>query len=431
MIVENLEKVGNSRRRKDILTRIPAMFERLNPERLCEKYANSLLDGGGRTLVIGFGKAAIGMYRGVRNALKGNITSAWIIIPEDEKYDEDFEELSVLRGTHPITGHLTEESSRKVLSGIGKLTERDIVIVLISGGGSALFEVPVPGVTIDDVAEISKCLMDSDANIYELNTFRKFYSTVKGGKLAELLRPAKVYGLIVSDVFGDDLSMIASGPLTHSYESEKDLDSITEKFGGSCQLLRDIRSKADTHSIQSGVFTNVKTELVLRNRDFVEELRTIISSTGFDCISLGSDINGDVTRVAETLAEVLEDLYSVKKNGFWFAFGGETTVTVSGSGHGGRNQELALRMLKKLRGRDFLFMSIGTDGIDGKSPAMGAIVDNELAERLNDDEISEYLSRSDSYTLLSGYDSAIITGRTGTNVSDVALGYYGDRMVKK
>lgn len=425
MRVENLSEIAFNQRRKLLLEWLPEAFRDLDPAKVTRDKANSLfnsMDNRGRVYVIGFGKAAFPMYCGVREALSVMIESAWIIVPDDEMPDHDFRELTVLGGTHPRTGSESERSTSQILEHVSGVKNEDTVVVLISGGGSALFEKPVKGVSIDDLADLSECFMDSGADIYELNTMRKHFSSVKGGKLANILYPARVIGITVSDVFGDDPGMIASGPLTETVSET--LDEVIGKYGGKCPAISSIKQYADP-PVMIRESERVEQHIVLRNSDFTGHFSSWIRGRGEACVSLGSLVNGDVGEVAGSVSVILGELRRITGRGFWFTFGGETTVDVRGSGRGGRNQELALRLMMKLRGNDFTVMCIGTDGIDGHSPAMGGIVDSELAMQIHDDEMEKYLSKSDSFTLLEKYRSAVLTGRTGTNVSDICVGYFG------
>ncbi len=429
MEIKNLDRIGSNSQRRKVLEELPGIFEDLDPGNVCRREGEALreeAENARRTFVVGFGKASYTMYSGIRESLGNRITSAWIIVPEDQDTGSDFPELKVLRGTHPITGSLTEQSTMEIARGLEGLDQDDLVVVLISGGGSALFEEPVQGVSIDDLAEGSKCLMDADANIYELNTFRKLFSRVKGGKFAKILYPAQVRSLVISDVFGDDIGTIASGPLTESKLDSSDLERIVSVYGKKCPAIARISSNAEFPALDRKYYENVRQKIVLKNSDFVHAFARTLGKSGKDCVMLGSDINGDVDMVAEELASMLHYIYILKGRGFWFAFGGETTVNVKGNGQGGRNQELCLRFLRRMKGQNFLLMCIGTDGVDGRSEAMGAIVDSDLRGKVSNDVIDQFLNESDSFTLLNCNGSAIITGRTGNNVSDVALGYYSE-----
>lgn len=427
MKIENLDRIATDSRRRRILEVMPPIFDKLDPENRCRIAGEELLSSleqDSRVYVVGFGKASMRMYKGLRQAVKSRITSSWVIVPSDYNEKTEFGELTVLKGTHPITGKETEDSTNIILESLRKLNESDTVIVLISGGGSALLESPVNDVTIEQLADASKCLMNEDANIYELNTFRRFFSKVKGGRLADALYPARLIGLVVSDVFGDDLETIASGPLTFWNPDVSELDALVKRYEKACPILKDLKGRADLRAVDEDRFLKVKQKIILRNRDFVDEFVNVFREWGEEYVSLGTDINGDVEAVATALSRLLNNLGRIKKGGFWFTFGGETTVEVHGDGQGGRNLELSLRLLKQMRNQDFLFISAGTDGIDGKSPAMGGIVDSGLRKRLSDEEIDSYLKENNSFAIMERENCAIVTGRTGTNVSDIMIGYF-------
>lgn len=428
MRINNFEEIAINSRRERILKMLPGIFEELNPENACRNAIRSYdseIKAAYRVHVLGFGKAAFGMYAGIRDYAIDKVATASIIIPDDADVGREFPELKVFRGTHPITTKLSMNSSIDALEAFSDLSEDDILIVLISGGGSALFEIPEEGFSIDDVADISKCLMNSDADIYELNTVRSAISKVKGGKLARYLYPAKVIALVVSDVMGDDLNIIASGPLQKRKQDEGDLQNILKKYREKCPMLIDkVSLRGNVPSVPNDYFMNVHCKVILRNKDFVDKLYHELSSQGEDVVNLGSGIKGDVVEVSQLLRSFVKDVSLLKGTPFWFVAGGETTVNVTGSGTGGRNEELALRFMQKLGKDDFLFMSIGTDGIDGSSPAMGGIVDAESKKSIGIAELETCLQNNDSYNLLKEHNGAIITGRTGNNVSDIVIGYY-------
>lgn len=425
MIIQNLESISVNQRRKKILNALTSVFDELDPAAVCRKEVESLdIPVSGKLYIIGFGKAAYRMYSGVRSGISRKIDAAWIVVPDDQQFTPEYEELEVLYGSHPITSEKSVESTEKIISSVGGLSSEDVVLVLISGGGSALFEKPVEGVGIQQIASASQCLMDADADILELNTFRRHFSMVKGGKLARYLHPAKVYSLLISDVYGDDPAFVASGPLTFPSGNGNNLSTLIEKYGVKCPILKDMERNAEMEELNPDDMENVHQKIVLRNRDFVESICSIFVKWGVDYVNLGSNVNGNVKNVSRELMDALKRIWELKRSGFWFVLGGETTVNVTGEGMGGRNQEMALRMLQSMKKEDFVFTTIGTDGVDGKSPAMGAIVDTDLRERISNDEIEEYLDASDSYSILSKYGSAIITGPTGNNVSDVTLGYF-------
>ena len=429
MQIKNLKEISINGRRRGILEILPEVFDDMNPESACrrsiEQYREEIRNAS-RLHVLGFGKAAYDMYSGVRDAIEQRIATATIIIPEDQEIGKVYPELRILRGTHPYTGESTLKSSQAAMNALSDLHRDDLVLVLISGGGSALFEIPEDGISITDISEISRCLMNSDADIYDLNIVRSSISSVKGGKLAGRLFPARVLALVISDVVGDDLGIIASGPLQESRYTRKDLVSVLNKYREHCaQLLENVEKHGKAGELPDENFERVESTIVLKNLDFVNAIAAKIAESEENVINLGSGINGDVDTVSALLTDIMRTVYSLRKSPFWFVAGGETTVNVTGSGTGGRNCELSLRVLDRMRKDErFLFMSIGTDGIDGTSPAMGGIVDTTTRNSINSDEIRECLQNNDSYNLLGKYRSAIISGRTGNNVSDVIIGFY-------
>ena len=426
--ITNYQALNSTEIRGKILKVVSEAFLRLDPEKLLGGCIKEILSGAREyrnVYVIGFGKASLKMYRGIRDRTSQIAKYSAVIIPEGEKVIDNYPELEILMGNHPVPSRETLFSSRKILESIGELHNDDLVIVLISGGGSALFEIPEEGYTIEKIGETAKCLMDYGADINELNAVRKTMSQVKGGKLARKLYPSEVYAFIISDVPGDNLSVIASGPLTRTEINAETLDHIVEKYGEKCGLP----AKEDLvrHSGQTDVeyFRNVTTRVILKNSDFVNLMSTLLLESGEKVSALEHPVTGDVEETAQWFARKMRSQFELTGGPVWIVSGGETTVKVSGNGKGGRNSELALRVALNMGSEEkFLFAGIGTDGIDGTSPAMGGITDTSFLERCKKSEILNSLSMSDSYTLLNKYNSAIITGYTGTNVSDIYIAYY-------
>ncbi len=404
-------------RRSFIINIFKEAFDELDPEKLVKPYLAKLnLSSYEKVFVIGFGKASMAMYAGIRNALVGRLSYAGIIVPEDENVIE-YPELQILRGTHPYTSQASVDSSVELLSHV-HAGPRDLVIVLISGGGSSLFEIPEDGIDISFISEMSRKMMEHGSNIYELNAIRSALSRVKGGKLAKILYPARIVSFIVSDVPGDDISVIASGPLV---KTRTDPRMVYEKYRS--VLDSRVQFFMDRSIIDDTYFRNVENLVILKNSDFVN---FVYQKIGKDCISLGSGIEANVDFLGTYLDTVLHDIHRIIGRPFWFVFGGETTVNVRGKGIGGRNLELSLRFMKNTSFTDFLFVSIGTDGIDGSSPAAGGIVDGYERRNIKDEDMESAIEDNDSYTFLSKVHGAIMTGRTGTNVSDIIAGYIGE-----
>lgn len=417
MRILNLEEIGNTDEKLFILKNIENAMNELTPEKAIRNNFNISLENFESIYLIGFGKAAYGMYSGIRDMIQDKLKYAGIIIPDDEEVITEFPELKIMRGTHPYVSQTSVDSSVKLISEVKNLSCRDLIIVLISGGGSSLFEIPENGINIHDIMDISKEIMDNDGDIYTLNRIRSRLSSVKGGKLAKLLYPARVVSYIISDVIYDDMSIIASGPLVQP-DFQGDISELVSEYVRDPDLAKLILEKGNLGSIEKKYFSSVENHLILNNYDFVN---AIFSAMNGEKINLGSNVHGDVNSVAYSIAALLRTVYSMKGRGFMFVCGGETTVNVQGTGSGGRNQELVLKLFEYMKkGENFTFCAIGTDGIDGKSPAAGGIVDQDTKIS----GLDVYLKNNDSYTALLSCKGAIMTGRTGNNVSDIIVGYY-------
>ncbi len=427
--IENEDKVVITKHRNDLIKVVKQAFSTLDPEHFLGDFATKLLSRKNKyrnVYVIGFGKASLKMYEGIRSATSGIAKYSAIIVPTGQEVSNNYPELDVLRGNHPIPASETLFSSKKIMSRLENLQEDDLVLVLISGGGSALFEIPEEEFSIEVIGQIAKCLMNSGADIHELNSVRQAMSTVKGGKLAKRLYPAEVHGFTISDVPGDDMAVIASGPLTRSSYGPNFLKNVVRKYSGSCEQVPLDELSTDKIIVEDEYFQKVSTKLILKNRDFINQISALLSDLGENVFTIPDPLTGNVVETAEWFGNKMREEYKKSGKPVWIVAGGETTAKVVGKGIGGRNCELALRVgLNMEKKEDFLFASLGTDGIDGVSPAMGGISDTLLIGKATREEILASLNLSDSYTLLNKYNSAIVTGYTGTNVSDIFVAYYG------
>ena len=427
VLVKNYDDIGTSVDRKMILDCLGHVFTTISPLSAVERYSQELshdIDESERIFVIGFGKASLAMYEGIRKRVSQKLSYAGIIVPKDQEVAEKFPELEILRGTHPRVSELSVKSSEKIMGHLRNLAKEDLVIVLISGGGSALFEIPEDGIDIRTLSSIADCMMKNGADIYELNRARQLMSSVKGGKLADILQPAQVRSLIISDVTGDDLSIVASGPLVNP-SGNAEVKKIIETYGDRCKEIGLLEKLLPGHDSGKQEMGNVKNILVLKNYDYIEGVKNFLLRSEKKVVTWEPGVTGEVSVVARNLASAVRSMYSLFNGSFWLVFGGETTVNVTGGGKGGRNQELSLRVMDNMEeGEQFTFASIGTDGIDGYSDAMGGISDSALKSTIQRDELLESLKNSDSNSLLSKYKSAIVTGRTGTNVSDIMIMHY-------
>uniref|UniRef100_A0A7J3JNA2 Glycerate kinase n=1 Tax=Ignisphaera aggregans TaxID=334771 RepID=A0A7J3JNA2_9CREN len=387
----------------------------------------------GRIHVIGFGKASRRMADAMYNVLGNRIAGGIVISPEGSGYIGPIE---IVKGDHPIPGNNTLKSSQRVLEYLqNNVYEDDTVFILISGGGSALFEVPERNVSLDDVGRLAKELMRRGADIFELNTVRKRFSRVKGGKLLRYIRARNIVSLIISDVIGDRLDTIASGPTAPDETSYGDVYSILTRRGLWNEMPETMRSiieaglrgeLPDTPKSGDPIFSNVHNIIIASNAIALESMARKAEEYGFKSLILTSMVEGEAREVGKVIASIIKNILAYSRpveKPVAILIGGETVVTVRGKGVGGRNQELCLSLAVSIKGLETVAVCMGTDGIDGISPAAGAIVDGYTIDegyRLGLDPIA-YLENNDSYTYFSKINRAIITGYTGTNVNDVLL----------
>ncbi|MEM4913103.1 MAG: glycerate kinase [Desulfurococcaceae archaeon] len=388
---------------------------------------------GKRVHVVGFGKASVKMAEAVYSIL-GELISGGVVIHPGEPGRVG--PIEVLKGDHPFPGHNTLKSSVKLLEYLKTISEDDTLIVLISGGGSALFEIPEEGVSLEDISIVSRELMKKGATIHELNTVRKRLSRVKGGKLLKHVKASKIVSLIVSDVVGDDLSIIASGPTAPDPTSFEDAYRVLARKGllevipASIKELFEKGLKGlieDTLKPDHPAFKKVENYLVLSNQIVLQKLCEALENMGYRTLLLTSMLEGEAREVGKVLASIIKNILiygtPIGRPAAILA-GGETVVTVKGKGVGGRNQELCLSLSISLRGvLGVTAACLATDGIDGVSPAAGAIVDGDTVDEALRKGLDpwESLDNNDSYGFFSRINRAIITEYTGTNVNDIFL----------
>lgn len=386
-----------------------------------------------RTHVIGFGKASIKMTKAIYDLLSNDIVGGVVISPEGEMKIGSIE---ILRGDHPKPSINTERASKRLLEYLGNVEENDLVIVLISGGGSALFEIPLPGIELEDIAEITDLLMRAGADIIELNTVRKHLSAVKGGRLLRYIRSREVVSLVISDVIGDPISFIASGPTSADETTFRDAIDILKKKSLWNRISERVKRVLERglegeveETIKPGdpVLSRVMNIVIASNRIALEAIEKRAFDYDLNTLFLGPYVSGEAREVGKVLvaiAKSIKFLGKPLKPPALVISGGETTVTVRGRGVGGRNQEMCLSALIELKDTPDIYVAcIGTDGIDGNSPAAGAIIDNSAYREALEKSLDprEYLERNDSYTFFKKINRAIETGPTGTNVGDIYL----------
>jgi len=391
-------------------------------------------EGGFENLyVVAFGKGAHAMCRAVEDSFENLITGGIAVT----KYGLGgaLKKILMFEASHPLPDINGLKATRKVMQLLNSAGEDSLVLCLISGGGSALFVSPCEGITLDDQRQATDLLLKAGADISELNAVRKHISNVKGGMLAMMAFPASIISLILSDVVGDHLDVIASGPTapdSSTFQDAMDVinrHSLAGRMPGSVTgfLERGIRGEVkETPKPADPLFDKVKNRVIANNRTALDAAMLEAERMGFKAEIRAGAVTGEASEAGEAMAEFA---LMIKRKGagqppLCFISGGETTVSVRGSGKGGRNMELALAFAQRLDGeRGITLLSAGTDGIDGVTDAAGAIVDRETiikAKKAGLDP-AEYLDNNDSCNLLNKTGDLLITGPTGTNVTDIQV----------
>jgi glycerate 2-kinase len=399
-----------------------------------------------RILVLGAGKASASMALGLEEILGDRIDDG--VISVKPGYGEELRRISVVEAGHPVPDEQSQAAARRTLELATEADTSTLVINLISGGGSALLAAPksctVDGTTIElslsDLQTTTEALLGSGATIDEVNTVRKHLSSIKGGGLAKAIYPAHSISLILSDVVGDRLDTIASGPTVADPTTYGDALDLLKRYEVADavpdSVMRVLTLGADgripeTPKPGDPVFEPVRNLLVGTNYQALIAASERAEAMGYLPLIVTSQLTGEATTAAGFIASVVRD---VQAHGLPVAppacllFGGETTVTLRGPGKGGRNQEIALWMIGEMgrRKQDFVnvsFLSAGTDGTDGPTEAAGAFASVGLAESAAESGLvpDEYLARNNSHSFHSGLGSLLLTGPTHTNVCDIQI----------
>ena len=381
--------------------------------------------------VLAAGKAAASMSRGVEKVLGDKITNGHVVTKYGHGMNLNY--LTLTEAGHPIPDAEGVKGTQKIVNIARKATEDDLVICLISGGASALMADFPEGVTLDDLKRTNELLTKCGANITEINTVRKHLSKIKGGQLARILFPATTVCLILSDVVGDRLDVIASGPTVGDSSSFADALTIIDKYSLQNRLPSSVLhyllegadgSIADTPKPDNPVFQNVHNYIIGSNGIALESSAKKAVELGFETHTVTDSIQEDVTETANFILKTIDNQKPTGNKPVCLLFGGEPTVKVSGKGLGGRNQHLALYLATKICcKKNISILCAGTDGTDGPTDAAGAVVDYETATKAVEKGIdpNHYLSNCDSYRFFQQVGGHIITGNTGTNVMDIIV----------
>ena len=386
-------------------------------------------------IVVGCGKAAAKMALAVQELLGPQISDGIVIV----KYGcaIPLEKIRVVEAGHPIPDEAGLDGARRIVEMVQAAGERDLVIFLVSGGGSALFPYPADGLSLADKQQATESLLKSGATIQEINAVRKHLSRLKGGRFAQLVAPAQLITLVLSDVVGDSLEAIASGPTVADTSTYDDCLKILRRyqiqrsipFAVMDYLERGARGEvSETPKPSAKIFENVRNVIVGSNRLAVDAARRRAEELGYSTMILSDRVEGESRIVARSHSAVFKDIARTHRpipRPACVISGGETTVTVRGDGLGGRNQEFSLAAAIEIDGlENIVVLSAGTDGTDGPTDAAGGLIDGSTIRRgraLGLDPI-EYLDRNDSYHFLQSVGDLFVTGPTLTNVMDLQIG---------
>lgn len=370
----------------------------------------------GKIYLVAAGKAAWQMASCAAGLL-GERLSGGVVVT---KYDHSKGEIpgcTVYEGGHPVPDENSFRGTQAAIDLVTGLQKEDTVVFLVSGGGSALFESPL--ISGEDLAGLTRQLLACGADIVEMNTIRKRMSRVKGGKFAQLCGPAQVYAIVLSDILGDPLDMIASGPAYPDRSTREDAWAVVEKYG--LELTEEMKALLDVETPKQ--LDNVETVITGSVRELCEAAAGACREKGYETVVLTDLLCCQAREAGSFLASIAK---SHENSGRSLAFlaGGETVVRLTGSGLGGRNQELALAAAPGIAGmKDTVVFSVGSDGTDGPTDAAGGMVDGQTEEKLTKAGLSvhQVLGDNDAYHALERVGGLIHTGPTGTNVNDVAV----------
>ena len=420
MIIQNFNELATSDKKKDCLEILEAGLEAANPENIIPKYVTpDEIKIGGKSIKIrkysniysvAFGKAGDSMTRALNAIIP--IKSGIVVIPKGSKSRIKGKKFQIFNSRHPKPDQTSVKAAKEVMKFLQNKKSDELVIFLVSGGGSSLLAMP-NDITLDDKIYVTNLLLKSGATIQEFNCIRKHLSKIKGGRLVENMKCQGI-SLVMSDVEGDDLSSIASGTTYMDDTTFADALDIIEKY----KLKRKIPSEVlqvlekGLEKIEIPKKSKIENYIIANNRDCLEAMQKTARKIGYNVtiLQVFGEIKDAVTKILENISENQKAC---------LIFGGETTVRVLGKGMGGRNQEMVLRILKNTQKlKKIVIASMGTDGIDGNSVFAGAITENI---RIDSSITKEFLKNSDSGRFFQKQKGNIVTDFTHTNLMDIGV----------
>ena len=369
----------------------------------------------GTIYLVATGKAAWQMAKAASDALPGKI-SAGVVVTKYEHVKGEIPNTVCFEAGHPVPDENSFRGTQAALDLVAKAGAGDTVLFLLSGGGSALFEKPL--IPAGELQDVTSQLLASGADIVEMNTLRKRLSGVKGGRFAQRCAPAKVFSIVLSDILGDPLDMIASGPAVPDRSTCEQALAIAKKYNLKLSAQAEQCLRRETPK----VLDNVETQITGSVRELCAAAAAACRDLGYEPVMLTDRLCCQAREAGSFLASILQTHAGSGKK-LAFLAGGETVVKLTGHGLGGRNQELALAAAPGIEGLDAAVFSVGSDGTDGPTDAAGGYVDGQTMEKLRARGLDVFavLADNDAYHALGAVDGLVMTGPTGTNVNDVAV----------
>jgi len=407
--------------REDALRIVEEAIQAVYPENAVKRALENFKSEG-NLKVLAIGKAAWRMAKATRESLEDRVSEG-IVITKYRHSMGDIEGFVTFEAGHPIPDKNTIEATKRALDMVKDLKGEDLLLFLASGGGSSLFELPAENVKLEDLISITDQLLRSGATILEINAVRKHLSRVKGGHFAEIVKPAKIFSLVLSDVLGDRLDTIASGPAYPDFTTSQDALRIIEKYD--IKLPSKVVNALQKETPKS--LENVETRIVGSISIACEAAKRTAEKLGYTAMIVTTSLDCEAREAGIFLSAIAREIISRErpvKRPCAIILGGETVVQVKGGGLGGRNQELALSAACGIEGLDnIVIASVATDGTDGPTDAAGGIVDGKtmVCLREKDINVEVVLDNNDSYHALEAVGDLLKTGPTGTNVSDLII----------
>ena len=409
----------NSTLRRDADAIIRSSLNAVLPDEAVRRALKAFAPRGGRVLLVAAGKAAWQMAHAAVEAL-GRVDGG-VVVTKYGHVKSEIPGVTCCEAGHPVPDENSFAATKKALALVQGLTAEDTVLFLLSGGGSALFERPLlPG---EELQDITSQLLASGADIVEMNTIRKRLSAVKGGRFAQACAPAEVFSIVLSDILGDPLDMIASGPAVPDTSTCAQALAIAEKY----HLNLSEQAKTLLQQETPKALDNVTTRITGSVRELCTAAANACRELGYEPILLTDQLCCEAREAGSFLGSIVRTHTGHGKKLAYIA-GGETVVHLTGRGLGGRNQELALAAAPAIAGRNAAVFSVGSDGTDGPTDAAGGYVDGETLAALAAKgwNVFDTLQHNDAYHALRAVEGLIMTGATGTNVNDVAVALLRD-----